>query len=794
MFGLRKRKSKAEEVDELEDGEIVGTSGADDESVDESRPPSFAGSENIEDVSESERAMAEEHKKHYLESVTSFTELRNTSFCLRDVTDRVLAKGQTEEEGPNGLGEVGSNPALDELERNLNPNIAHGFDNLMKDIFKWSQSFVRSIAPRKRHFNKTSLKVKKARLSASLSGHSSPLARSPSGSSPYLNVPTRSSSLSVGSIPGSPASSAGSASSHDNMNRSPYLFPPGSSSLLSVASDSSLPLAPHSLSRQVSNSSLRSVGSSVYPASDGSASDIRAVFSGTSRTRGAQEPGLSGGVRLSAAVGSVHPSSSKAGASPLPSSKSGTAASYTPPPPPVSGHVMLGVPPPVSSAPKQPKKTRDGQRHRSESSLRGRAEHQDKKHTERKKLAAEIKADPSKRSFDIFRKNSSPKHRSSLYRTMKRIRTLIKTKLLGHQSTSFANQPTGELGVVKGVKGEEAGESILGAPPDDEEVQKLLKKDYTYVCTSNTSPAVCLTDAEGVIYAVRVRRPRGDKYMPNIAQMYEEAGKVWAKLKKDLTSKKAYWASHQRGNFWCISCGISHSRAEQPEELKFVHPEAHEEALRTFAASEPVQALVQHIVVCFEEWFPHLARVYSVAQRRLVAHDSIFNSFFKDCPFAAWSLNLPEAPLNAVLADEHLDSRDLVFGICAILALGKFDPHHSAQLVLVEPRVIIELGPGDLFLFPSATIRHYSLKMASAEEERKSFIMYSAGSLFRWIRNNHMVQRERERVEHNLPAKGPKIKLTKKETEAVAEEGAARWKAGWNLYTKIDEWKHTDRM
>ncbi|KAH8076014.1 hypothetical protein BXZ70DRAFT_870183, partial [Cristinia sonorae] len=98
--------------------------------------------------------------------------------------------------------------------------------------------------------------------------------------------------------------------------------------------------------------------------------------------------------------------------------------------------------------------------------------------------------------------------------------------------------------------------------------------------------------------------------------------------------------------------------------------------------------------------------------------------------FAAQSLNLaPQA-----LATKHVDRKNLVFGICAILPFGDFNYRTPAQLVLTEPRLIIELGPGDLFFSPSASIHHHSIPMVSSNEHRKSMIWYSAGGLFRWVK------------------------------------------------------------
>lgn len=179
--------------------------------------------------------------------------------------------------------------------------------------------------------------------------------------------------------------------------------------------------------------------------------------------------------------------------------------------------------------------------------------------------------------------------------------------------------------------------------------------------------------------------------------------------------------------------------------------------------------------VCFETWFPRLARLYTLNQRRLAIKDGLLNAFFPGCPFAAASLNL--AP--QVIAISHLDNQNLVNGVCGIFAFGKFDPTKSAQLVLDEPRLIIELGPGDLLFFPSAAIHHWNLPMAP-DERRKSLIMYSAGGLFRWVKQGHQTQR----------SAGTAKKTAAQQREA-ARQGAARWEAGWKMFSNISEFKAT---
>ncbi|KAH8094958.1 hypothetical protein BXZ70DRAFT_865144, partial [Cristinia sonorae] len=168
----------------------------------------------------------------------------------------------------------------------------------------------------------------------------------------------------------------------------------------------------------------------------------------------------------------------------------------------------------------------------------------------------------------------------------------------------------------------------------------------------------------------------------------------------------------------------------------------------------------------FDLYFPRLARFYDVTIKRMWAEHALMNTFFKDLPFAAQSLNLAQQ----AYATKHVDKMNLVFGICAILPFGLYNPRTSAQLVLTEPRLIIEIGPGDLFFFPSATIHHESIPMA-AGEKRKSMIWYSAGSLFRWIKQGYQTAGTKNAAEQREAKKA----------------GAVRWEQAWKLFCNIKE-------
>ena len=56
---------------------------------------------------------------------------------------------------------------------------------------------------------------------------------------------------------------------------------------------------------------------------------------------------------------------------------------------------------------------------------------------------------------------------------------------------------------------------------------------------------------------------------------------------------------------------------------------------------------------------------------------------------------------------------------------GNFAHEEGAQLVLRELKLVVELRPGDLIIFPSGTITHKNLPLAREEDERYSVAFFT---------------------------------------------------------------------
>ncbi|KAF8895001.1 hypothetical protein CPB84DRAFT_1816016 [Gymnopilus junonius] len=122
---------------------------------------------------------------------------------------------------------------------------------------------------------------------------------------------------------------------------------------------------------------------------------------------------------------------------------------------------------------------------------------------------------------------------------------------------------------------------------------------------------------------------------------------------------------------------------------------------------------------------------------------------------------------------KHRDAFNCPFGFCAIQALGRFDPKKGGQIILWEPKLIVEFPPASLILIPSATITHSNVPVTEGDE-CASFTQYCTGGLFCYMDAGF-------RKEHRLRAEDPvlyrKLQLLR----------PCMWKAGLGLLSQLED-------
>ncbi len=167
-------------------------------------------------------------------------------------------------------------------------------------------------------------------------------------------------------------------------------------------------------------------------------------------------------------------------------------------------------------------------------------------------------------------------------------------------------------------------------------------------------------------------------------------------------------------------------------------------------------------------WAPSLHAYYSEKLGALYTNDPSLDKTFKSSVFASTTYNL--GPRTICLP--HKDFANLAFGLCAVTALGRFDPTKGGHLILWELGLVIEFPPGSTILIPSAIITHSNTSILP-DETRYSFTQYAAGGLFRWV--DHDFQKAEDFCASRTPEQLKELEELKKK----------RWLFGLSLYPRV---------
>ncbi|KAF8128328.1 hypothetical protein K438DRAFT_2140509, partial [Mycena galopus ATCC 62051] len=147
-------------------------------------------------------------------------------------------------------------------------------------------------------------------------------------------------------------------------------------------------------------------------------------------------------------------------------------------------------------------------------------------------------------------------------------------------------------------------------------------------------------------------------------------------------------------------------------------------------AHEYFRRITQFANVLFAIWAPLLFAFYTAQMALLRSWKPSLRPNFVGSVFAACTFNFGPRAICA----PHLDFANLAWGWCAITALGNFNPDFGGHLILWDLGLVIRFPPGSTILIPSALIRHSNIPIR-AHEQRSSFVQYTTGGLFRWVRN-----------------------------------------------------------
>ncbi|KAK4700200.1 hypothetical protein P7C70_g6050, partial [Phenoliferia sp. Uapishka_3] len=168
--------------------------------------------------------------------------------------------------------------------------------------------------------------------------------------------------------------------------------------------------------------------------------------------------------------------------------------------------------------------------------------------------------------------------------------------------------------------------------------------------------------------------------------------------------------------------------------------------------SEGVSLARQHVSSVFENHYGDVYAYYKSTALFLLAHS--FHFLFG--AFTSFTLNTG----GSVICKRHIDGLNLGPGLCGIIPWGKFDSSRSGWIVLEEARLCIEVGPGDVLLFPSAIFTHWNTALVSGDR-RNSLAFWTGANLFLWSDLGGQAFRSLSKVKQKVWLSGTKDRWSK---------------------------------
>ncbi|KAJ7089280.1 hypothetical protein B0H15DRAFT_780112 [Mycena belliarum] len=333
-----------------------------------------------------------------------------------------------------------------------------------------------------------------------------------------------------------------------------------------------------------------------------------------------------------------------------------------------------------------------------------------------------------------------------------------------------------ELPAARGGYAGKVGETWGSKKPRS--LKELLGLGFTLIkwdglCVLNTPPSFAsfnpspsesrpIVDVHGRIIAALVGQPRGVDYAAAAARAFDAI-----ESERKAAGYTAAAAHHRRGDYFTLHAGLSYGKGQRvPSRL---NNGIYSALLTRLLANSDVKRLAIFASAAFALWAPNVYNYYKQCDTALHGRLPHLTRNFDKSIFACATFNFGPN----VWTFRHRDVLNLPFGMCAVQALGPFDPTKGGHLILWELKLVIEFPPGALILLPSATITHSNIPV-QAGDQRASFTQYTAGGIFRYVDNGF-------RTEAELALQDPE------EYDRMCTAKDARWAMGLGLLSCVED-------
>ncbi|KAJ8469826.1 hypothetical protein ONZ45_g16758 [Pleurotus djamor] len=179
---------------------------------------------------------------------------------------------------------------------------------------------------------------------------------------------------------------------------------------------------------------------------------------------------------------------------------------------------------------------------------------------------------------------------------------------------------------------------------------------------------------------------------------------------------------HQRGLFPVLASGVSYGNGRK-RPLNVKNTARNARALKKLFAEESLQRIVGLQNQLLHSFSPKLGAFYRSTLEAILQSQPELSRNFANSDFACITVNF--GPVTETI--DHVDRANLAAGLCAVTALGDFDPKQGGHLILWDLKLILEFPPGATILLPSALLRHSNTPLDQPACQRFSVTQYSPG-------------------------------------------------------------------
>ncbi|KAF9489949.1 hypothetical protein BDN71DRAFT_1400715 [Pleurotus eryngii] len=233
---------------------------------------------------------------------------------------------------------------------------------------------------------------------------------------------------------------------------------------------------------------------------------------------------------------------------------------------------------------------------------------------------------------------------------------------------------------------------LTSAEKEGRSLEELVELGFKYIPW--TGESLGIFDVAGQLVAGG-GTPRGDGWKGVVAECAEAIENTRSRCMFQPNQ-----LNHHHGCFPALAVGISYGFG-QPRPMRLQNA-PNTQALNELMQNPDVKRVAGFQLHQLRLLAPALVQEYRNMMDRLTQSQPELVRNITNSDYAAFTINFGPSTVSI----PHTDCANLAYGLCAVTALGNFNPDKGGHLILWDPHVVIRFPPGTTLLIPSALVQH----------------------------------------------------------------------------------------